>query len=1073
VRRLPSASSLGLVAALVLTPAAALAQPTFHLAWDACAGMAGATADQAFAGPGVYRQVVSGTGFEGTVTGYEVVLRARAPGGLADAWRLDAAGCQADRVAIVTAAASKACPSLGGLSSLNRTITYDPASGSIDLRMSATFPPVAASAAATHTLFRIDYDLGAAAAGPTVPGAACGGADRPVCFAIVDARWLNGDFTEAAASIGDGRVTWNDPAGTTACTAATLDGVRLDELMTACASSDAEMQFLELVADRPSTFTSTLRLTVRTKDGLVVLDRADLFPGREGQPWPAGTRWLLATPGFEAATGLAADLVLAPGLDPEGGSIRLSDDRPGAPEVDALAYGHPGEPPAPAPGRSLRRGPDGTFAEAGLPDPTNASGATATAFTCRSTAAGVRIQEFAIDCAGCVPQDKPFVELVATSPGQRFAPGLRLRILGPGGAIVYDQGNLFPGVEAAAPWPEGRTWLLGSSASTPPPDRTLAVAAPRTGGTLRLYDVDAGGAVVAELVYGTAGVPAPRPGWSLVRTAEGVHVEESAPTPTRFDGQASAPEGCYGAPPPPPLVMPATRFGEISLACDGGDGRSQYIELTTTVDQELAPGLRLRARNAAGGEIFDIGDLFASRPAGSAWPAGSTWLLATGFFSDVSGLAPDGSLHVLLPADGATLTLYDTSDCEPRTVDEVAYGLPGAVSPPAPGRSLERQADGTLAETASVSPTRFDGAGRTAHACPCPPTTLVCGPQVVHRTEPASSLTCDQGLLAYDLEHATLDAGSFDGFASIDAGDVYTIGGLPEGTPLSFAAEIEFRADACGGYDASAAGRAFVRDGTNEASHVESAGIRRCASGSRVARLELQKVAGVPFRLTYRVEASGDLQGSAGAHLRLAFVDLPPGTRITSCNGYEQDGPTATRASLVEQDVTAGRVRLAWHTSSGGEVEGSLERRTEAEDWIAVATLRSGADGLLAYEDGGLEAGGRFAYRLGITEGGVRGWTETVWVDVPPRLLFALERVAPNPSAGDAFVSFSVPGDGVVRVEILDVQGRVVLAPAPVTPGPGRHTMRIAGRGRRAAGVYLLRLAHGGEVLTTKLARVR
>src|SRR5688572_18491052 len=285
MRRPSLALVLCFASSLVAHPARA--QPSVSLAWDACAGAPGAAMEKSFSGPGVYRQVVSGTGFSGPVGGYEVVLRARAAGGLADAWRFDLEGCQSGRAAIATAASSKACPSLAGSSSLNTTFTYDPVSGSIDLRMTTTFAPVMAAAGTTYTLFRIDYDLGTATAGATEPGTSCGGAGQPVCFAIVDARWLDGAYTEEPASSGDGSVTWNDPAGTTACSEANLDGVRIDEMMTACASGDTTVQFVELVADRPSTYSSTLRLRVWTSAGQEVLDATDLFPGREGQPWPA------------------------------------------------------------------------------------------------------------------------------------------------------------------------------------------------------------------------------------------------------------------------------------------------------------------------------------------------------------------------------------------------------------------------------------------------------------------------------------------------------------------------------------------------------------------------------------------------------------------------------------------------------------------------------------------------------------------------------------------------------------------------------------------------------------------
>ncbi|MEO6461965.1 MAG: hypothetical protein ABIP29_02730 [Candidatus Eisenbacteria bacterium] len=193
--------ALLLVIGVVVPAGRAGAQPAAHLFWEGCTGTAAALPAKSFAGPATYRQVVSGTGFTGTVRGYEIVLRARSPGGIPDAWRLDAGGCQAGRVTIMTASSSKACPSLGALASVTSTITYDAASGSIDLRLTSSFSPFTASSSATYSLFRIDYDLTAATDAGTAAGDSCGGAGAPVCFALIDARWIDG----RGAAVGSGR----------------------------------------------------------------------------------------------------------------------------------------------------------------------------------------------------------------------------------------------------------------------------------------------------------------------------------------------------------------------------------------------------------------------------------------------------------------------------------------------------------------------------------------------------------------------------------------------------------------------------------------------------------------------------------------------------------------------------------------------------------------------------------------------------------------------------------------------------------------------------------------------------
>jgi hypothetical protein len=529
---------------------------------------------------------------------------------------------------------------------------------------------------------------------------------------------------------------------------------------------------------------------------------------------------------------------------------------------------------------------------------------------------------------------------------------------------------------------------------------------------------------------------------------------------------------------PPPLVVAATRIAEVGLTCNQGDARSQFVELTSSADQALGPGLRLRATNAAGVVVLDVGDLFKSQPAGTPWPVGSTWLLATALFAEATGLAPDGLLPALLPADAATLALVDPGECAPRTVDEIAYGIPGAVPPPAHGRSLERTPDGLLVEALVISPIRFDGATVDANACPCPVAILTCGSAVTHHTAHAATSNCDDGGVSYDLAHGTLQSFTWGkengGFTSVEAGDDYRIEGLPAGTMVDFAADLVLAATGCGGYDGGGFGDILVRDGANQVELVvKSPAFNQCASENRTLRLELHKPAGVPFRLTYRLRAGGDFRGSGSAQARVEFLDLPPGTRIVSCHGYVQDAPTATRITLVDHEMTSGGVRLAWHSAAGGDLEGVVERRSEVDEWTPVATLRSDAAGRFEFEDRGIEDGGRFAWRLGVLHDGVRDWSDPTWIDVPSSLRFALHGVSPNPSSSEATLTFSLARAEPVRIEIVDVQGRIVLVVDPGIAEPGRHAVRLAGSRRLGAGVYVVRLVQAGEVLTTKLARMR
>lgn len=90
-------------------------------------------------------------------------------------------------------------------------------------------------------------------------------------------------------------------------------------------------------------------------------------------------------------------------------------------------------------------------------------------------------------------------------------------------------------------------------------------------------------------------------------------------------------------------------------------------------------------------------------------------------------------------------------------------------------------------------------------------------------------------------------------------------------------------------------------------------------------------------------------------------------------------------------------------------------------------------------------------------------------------LAFALARPTPNPSAGDALLTFALPHESLARVEILDAAGRRVTQHAG-TFAAGRHAWTWDGRhadGSRArAGLYFVRLSAAGQVKIQRLVRL-
>ena len=92
--------------------------------------------------------------------------------------------------------------------------------------------------------------------------------------------------------------------------------------------------------------------------------------------------------------------------------------------------------------------------------------------------------------------------------------------------------------------------------------------------------------------------------------------------------------------------------------------------------------------------------------------------------------------------------------------------------------------------------------------------------------------------------------------------------------------------------------------------------------------------------------------------------------------------------------------------------------------------------------------------------------------DSPLPTAFALEAPSPNPGSGPTQVRFALPRDAMVRLSVLDLQGREVAVLADGVRPAGRHTVQWS-EARRAipAGMYFVRLATEAGTWVQRLVR--
>jgi hypothetical protein len=197
------------------------------------------------------------------------------------------------------------------------------------------------------------------------------------------------------------------------------------------------------------------------------------------------------------------------------------------------------------------------------------------------------------------------------------------------------------------------------------------------------------------------------------------------------------------------------------------------------------------------------------------------------------------------------------------------------------------------------------------------------------------------------------------------------------------------------------------------------------------------------------------------------------------------------KGSVVEAGEVGGSagavVRLTWQTASEtGNAGFEVQRRAETgSSWKRVGYRPSRADGGTTTEaqtyrftdDEVPYAADTLRYRLRQVDlDGTASTTDPITVARPGPRELRLLGTAPNPVRGRVSVRYALPAATVrngsaVRMRLYNVLGRRVRS-IKTTTEPGRHEQRLE-VSRLPSGVYFLRLAAGGQMVTRKLTVVQ
>jgi hypothetical protein len=183
-------------------------------------------------------------------------------------------------------------------------------------------------------------------------------------------------------------------------------------------------------------------------------------------------------------------------------------------------------------------------------------------------------------------------------------------------------------------------------------------------------------------------------------------------------------------------------------------------------------------------------------------------------------------------------------------------------------------------------------------------------------------------------------------------------------------------------------------------------------------------------------------------------------------------GVTATRVSLVSADASPDHVLLSWYADAAG-LSADVERRAPGGEWRAVGRVIADGEGMLRFDDHDVATGARYEYRLAISSAGGVEYLGAATVEIPSDSVLAFLGARAGTGRSPLRVSFSLATREPVRIEVLDVAGRRLVAQDYTHLDPGSHTLMVGEGLRFPSGIYLVRIGQGGRQVTGKAAIIR
>jgi hypothetical protein len=95
------------------------------------------------------------------------------------------------------------------------------------------------------------------------------------------------------------------------------------------------------------------------------------------------------------------------------------------------------------------------------------------------------------------------------------------------------------------------------------------------------------------------------------------------------------------------------------------------------------------------------------------------------------------------------------------------------------------------------------------------------------------------------------------------------------------------------------------------------------------------------------------------------------------------------------------------------------------------------------------------------------------WLELSEAGRLAIAPPSPHPVRGPIALEITLPRAGTAELELIDVNGRRMSRQRFEALTPGRHRRVVDPDGQLAAGVYLVRLTHGGASAVRRICLLR